>query len=512
MTATLDPAPRPPTPAPRVDETSPPRYFLEPVAFTTVAIFAAIATARLVRPPWVDEITTLWEVEGSLPDMLARHFEFESNGPLYGVLMWTWTTVAGHSVFSMRIPSLLACILTLVVLFRLAEELDGRRTAWVAVALLTVHATVLSAATDARPYGLALLATTVANAYLIRWVNDGSRRNGTIAAVSAGLALNLHLLTSFGLLAFPYLIGVGLRKRTLTPSKVFGAMLVGGLVLVPLLPQLVVNASNATRFDTELAAPWNGQIQFLFPGAVLLAGLVALVVGGFPRSRPGLGPWQVRGLAVWTVAGVLVPFLLARFANADVYLPRYLIWTLPAASLLVAAGISRLQRPMAATLAVAAAFVAVAPTWVDQVDESASWEMAVDWVNANTDPASTVVVLEPMHVMGKDRDFFVDEGGEWVFEDAPSLMWVNPVEAAHPIDAPSFGLPHASSTWGPEYLDAVLDQRASGATVVVMVGNLTRPERDYTELVRDRMAARGYTEQPAPDLDREVLLFRLDGR
>jgi hypothetical protein len=115
-----------------------------------------------------------------------------------------------------------------------------------------------------------------------------------------------------------------------------------------------------------------------------------------------------------------------------------------------------------------------------------------------------------MHIMGRERRFFVGDDGSWIFEDDDSLSWVNPIETAHPIDAPSYGLPYAATSWGIDYLDAVLAARLGGADMVVLIGKPPRPEVDYTELVRDRMAARGFTEQPTPQLNREVLLFIRD--
>ncbi len=509
MTATIETSPAGPQSAVEVDAPSDRRDPLAVVCAAILVVTGALAAARLFRSPWVDEMTTLWESDGSLTEVLDRHVAFESNGPLYTVTMWIWGNVGGHNVTMLRIPSLIACALAVLVVFRLARELDGSRTAWVAATMLALNETIFFAATDARPYGLALLATTVANTEAIRWARTGKRRHGTFAALAAALALNLHLLTGFGLLALPYFLGTGLRHRTISAKEAGRATLVGALALTPLVPQLIINMSNATKYNAERPLEWSTQVSFLLTGSVLAAGLAALALGRVPRARPGLARWQVYGLALWMLAGVTVPFLVASYAEVDVFLPRYLVWTLPPASLLFAAGVTRLVRPVAAIAAVGVACALVLPLRVVQVDESYSWETAVSWVNASTDSTSTAVLIAPQHVMGKNREFFLDDDGEWIFEDAESLLWVNPLEAAHPLTADSYGLPYAATSWGQDYLDAVLANRVVGAETVVLIGSYGLEESHYAASFRSRLTAMGYVEQPTPDLEREVVMFTL---
>jgi hypothetical protein len=219
--------------------------------------------------------------------------------------------------------------------------------------------------------------------------------------------------------------------------------------------------------------------------------------------------WQAYGLALWMLAGVIMPFLVASYAEVDVFLPRYLVWTLPPAAILFAAGVTRLARPVAAIAAVGVAFGLVMPLRVVQVNESYSWEAAVSWVNDATDSTSTTVLIAPQHVMGKNREFFLDDDGEWIFEDAESLMWVNPLEAAHPLAADAYGLPYAATSWGQGYLDAVLANRVVGAETVVLIGSYGLEESYYSASFRSRLTAMGYVETPTPDLEREVVMFTL---
>ncbi len=510
MTATIETSPSGPRSPTEVNAPSGRRDPLAVVCATIMVAVAALAAARLFRSPWVDEMTTLWESDGSLVEVLDRHFAFESNGPLYTVTMWIWGNLGGQNVTMLRIPSLVACALVVLVVFRLARELDGPRTAWVAAAMLALRETVFFAATDARPYALALLATTVANAEAIRWAQGGQRRHGTFAALAAALALNLHLLTGFGLLALPYFLGTGIRRRTISMRDAGRAALVGAVALTPLVPQLIINLSKASEYSTERPLQWSWQVSFLLTGSVLAAGLAALAVGGLPRGRPGLARWHVWGLALWMLAAVAMPFVVASYANVEVFLPRYVVWTLPPASLLFAAGVTRLARPVAAIAAVSVAFALVVPMRVVQIDRSYSWEDAVTWVNDTTDPTSTAVLIAPQHVMGKNREFFLDDNGEWIFEDAESLLWVNPLEVAHPLAADAYGLPYAATSWGQDYLDAVLANRVVGAETVVLIGSYGLEETHYSELFRSRLTAMGYVEQPTPDLERDVVMFTLD--
>ena len=64
---------------------------------TLTAIGAAVRFVGLDRQSfWIDEVITVELLAKSLPDMLGTLPDAESTPPLYYVLAWLWSRVAGH--------------------------------------------------------------------------------------------------------------------------------------------------------------------------------------------------------------------------------------------------------------------------------------------------------------------------------------------------------------------------------------------------------------------------------
>ena len=113
---------------------------------------------------WFDEGWSAWAaIQPTLAQALLAD---ATNPPLYYLLLNFSTRLLGDSEFSLRLPSMLATLLLIVLTWQLALRCCGRRAAWLAAWLATCSAPLWWAAQEARMYALLALLTL---ALLLAW-------------------------------------------------------------------------------------------------------------------------------------------------------------------------------------------------------------------------------------------------------------------------------------------------------------------------------------------------------
>ncbi len=184
-----------------------------------VAVVGIAATAIAVRlynltasGLWADEGGSLQQSSGTnlwaTISYLARTAEGDHFQPLYFVLLYLWRAIAGSSVFSLRILSVLFSLAALVVIALTAARVFGRLHALLTATLVAVSAFFAIHAQEARPYALLLFlgalllllfvrvreARTRRSYPLVSWAfwvcfGVGAFASITMAIMAAGLAL-----------------------------------------------------------------------------------------------------------------------------------------------------------------------------------------------------------------------------------------------------------------------------------------------------------------------------------
>ncbi len=470
---------------------------------------------HLTRPLWGDEMTTLWYVEGDWNQYWSRVSTFGSRLPLFATIMWLWTQVAGTAPWALRMPSVIGVVITGVVMFRVAEQIAGRTVGWISVTIFCTTSTVIATASNARSYGLLIMCIMLAHLYAIRWIRDGRNRHSVLAVFWCGVAVNLHVLAGFAVIAVGFAIVLRLRRGGSLKSEWVAPITMAVVVLAPLVRSLVFLVGDTSNF-TPLSTPTFGSaLERLVSIPVLLIVFLALAWTRFvAKPEPGssaksLGAFgdEAVYIVIAAVLPVLLSFSVARSTGLGVFTPRYVSTALAPASIvlaLVLGSISVARIRLAATAGAAAFGLLVFAVSAGSTD---NWQSATAWVNEQATDSDIVVLVEPYHMMGRNRDFFSDIDGEWIFEDAESLTWVNPIESAHPINAAVYGLPWASDSWGVDYLESLVGARIVGYDKVILIAGDYFPGTDYRDAFRDRLEQAGYREEPRPELDRDVLVF-----
>jgi mannosyltransferase len=263
------------------------------------ALIALTALAAALRLPtlgtqslWLDEVLTGNLARGSLGDLFHVVAQQEANPPLFYLLEWAWTRLAGTSEIALRLPSALFGIALVPVGYAIGKRLAGERAAVALAALVAVHPLLVYYSQEARGYSAVALACAVG---FLCFLDD--RPLGW--AIASAVALGCHYFAIFPVaIEAAILLWRGRRAAV-------AAVVVVGAGLLPLLHEQLRgdHADNVTQGATlatrakGVATAWIvgergpaiDNLEWL-GGALLIAGAVLAI-----RRREALMPAVVGG-------------------------------------------------------------------------------------------------------------------------------------------------------------------------------------------------------------------------
>jgi hypothetical protein len=321
---------------------------------------------------WFDEGWS-WHLARMPLAEMARTTASDRSPPLYYALLYVWIMLAGQSEFAMRFVSALAdtAALAFVIAFARALWCDARHDL---PALLSGFAYaccpfVVWYAQETRMYALVALLATAATFFLWQWLCFPAKLRYLIAwmALLSG-AVYSHYYAIFLLPAHALIVLVRVVcGAARAPWAQVGRFGLATSALVSALVPWLLFASPGFAYDDGFSFPLNtikgrlaewvrsfasGGLARPLPevGWLLFASAVGLGLAGFVSKR--------RWLALAAVLVLIVGPLLAAtvavrvfYPYRSVFHPRYLIYVVPAACVLLgAAGALRGMRAVAAAL------------------------------------------------------------------------------------------------------------------------------------------------------------------
>jgi mannosyltransferase len=339
------------------------------------------------RPsPWTDEIVTMDVSQRSLTQITHLLGTADAVHGLYYFLIRAVTWAFGLSVFAVRLPSIIAVAAAAAGVALLARRLGGDGLAAVAGPLFALAPTSSRYAQEARPFALVMAFAVFATLALAVALERSDRRwyvvyACLIAVMSLGNILSLLLIPAHALTLVLVRVPRATWRRWLIAA---------GVAVVPVLPLLwlafsergaVGIASFASPGAVADFAGWLFLPEQPSSDAVVVYGLVGLGLGllvlGFAlvvrvriRQQGGGAKRAMRSAAASPVLAFALPWLVIPLLGLTVvsvakpiFTPRYLLYCLPAAALLVSFVLSRIRPAVAVSaallLAMGLAFVQV---------------------------------------------------------------------------------------------------------------------------------------------------------
>lgn len=302
-----------------------------------VAVSLSIWFLAWRAPLWLDETLAYWQVNGGLGKLWSRSALMPSSiGYLF--VLWLTKTAFGSREVVLKVPSLLALLAAVYFLYQAVRRLLDQETAFLACIFFAIEGNVVFAATDARPYAFALLATNLAVFTFVRWMTERTIQRAILfGAASAGI-LYFHYLFASVLPVFAAYYLIARWQSIKEDAKQLAAGLAPFTLLTIPLAVRVANLyqSRDTHIVPEVPHPLLMALNTLAPKQ-LMVGFIAAVFGAALLRRLRLPdgasfPSLVFGLLLALVpAGVL--FALSAATPMHLILPRYLSVVAPGSAL-----------------------------------------------------------------------------------------------------------------------------------------------------------------------------------
>jgi hypothetical protein len=316
---------------------------------------------------WLDEAATIDLLRKGFGDMLEGIPNAESTPPLYYVLAWLWTQLAGTGEVGARSLSALAGTATIPVAYVLGSWAAGRRAGLIAAALAATNPFLIWYSQEARAYALLVLLTGLGLVLFLRALEQPATRRLIGWGIVSALALATHYFALFPVAAEAlWLLLLTGRRRALPALAVVGA---AGLALLPLALDQGSNDNANFIEQTSLAHRLAQVPKQFFAGydapletALTIAALIAVGAGLAGLLRAGADARRrATVLAAIGAVTIGVPAVLA-LSGPDFLLARNVLpaW-LPLAAV-VATGFAAMRwgTAMAATLALLGTVIAIA--------------------------------------------------------------------------------------------------------------------------------------------------------
>ncbi|MFD6859417.1 mannosyltransferase [Rhodococcus sp. NPDC060090] len=317
---------------------------------------------------WWDEAATISAADRSVAALFELHTLRDAVHGLHNLLLHWWFSLVGISEFTARIPGAVALGVGAAAVTATGQILAGRRVALAAGILFMITPRVTWAATEARSYAFAIAGVAVLTLLLVAATTTGRARWWVPYALLVTVSTVMFVYSATVLLAHAVTVLVHKRDRVrFVVAAVVGLASAGPFVVlaasqvhqVSWIPPL-----DVTVVRTILVDQWFPQA----PWAAALCGVI-VAVGAVVAVRRGVTPGD-RMLLWVAVPGFTVPMavlLVGSLVSRNMYLDRYLSFTVPAMALLVGWALARIAtRWWTMVVLFVALIVAVSPAYVAQ--------------------------------------------------------------------------------------------------------------------------------------------------
>jgi 4-amino-4-deoxy-L-arabinose transferase-like glycosyltransferase len=321
----------------------------------TVALGAVIVLAAALRlmdlgskSVWSDEAFSIFLAKQNWPDFWHIVSTAEANMSLYYVLLRGWISFS-DAAWWVRLLSALMSVAVVPVVYWIGKEIFSQRTGILAALLLAINPFNIRYAQEARSYSLFVMLVSVSFLVFFRCLRQSSRFWSACYVLSTAFALYAHFFAAFVVLV--QLVSLATVPAARRHAAIRQAVQLG-IVIVLGLPLLwFVVFRDRGQLGWAPPVHWRDMYDvFRFMvgsglklGIAIVAFFVALTawIGRCREKRWTVENWYVLVLVLWLFLPILLTLLISIWK--PIYAPRFLIFCLPAALLLIAYGLAGIR-------------------------------------------------------------------------------------------------------------------------------------------------------------------------
>ncbi|MFT3662327.1 MAG: hypothetical protein QM809_13340 [Gordonia sp. (in: high G+C Gram-positive bacteria)] len=390
---------------------------------------------------WADEAVTASTVTRSFPDTFAVLAHADGGFAGYTLLMNPWVSLGGSSEFWLRLPSLLAVLVTIAAASVLGRRIAGPICGIAAAALLACHAELVGVyALEARSYAVAVASTTVIALIAQRASTRGLTVGTTTAlGVLTALTVTVHLLAVVAVVAMAPWVVAGARRSRWDRAHRVAAAAATAIAAAAVAVMLWLSARYSDLqgwIEQPTVRDWLLTFFSVASTAAVLGVLGGLAVVVVRRPADGLADrtdlvalasWALVPIVVLTVAGwVYQPMVIARY-----FLSSSVAWALLAGVALSVAWRStrgrRVGRAAVLAVTVVVGVLGMAHAVQSPVDRSDSPRDVARWIADGYRPGNAIVYA-PTWIEPTVR-WYLAESPDAVLDDGPVDLAAGAVSA-----------------------------------------------------------------------------------
>ncbi len=286
-------------------------------------------------PLWLDETHSFFVIKAGFRQIMPRMGW--PTVPVYPYILWLSTKVLGTSEVALRIPSILAMLGAVYLLYRAARELFDHDVAIIAAIVFCLHPVVIFAAIDVRPYAFAALAINASILALVQLRHNDSNWMAALFGLLAASIAHFQFLFTVILPAFAicfFAIKTDDRKTLWRQACIaFAAFVLAFLPVVSVLKVMFQTRGTHVFARYPTLAPL--VLTFTIGTLVLVLALTLLIA--LVKRRLDVRSHFKDGQGVLCVSLGVVPILIlfgiSRATSIQVFVPRYLLVAVPGIAL-----------------------------------------------------------------------------------------------------------------------------------------------------------------------------------
>lgn len=278
---------------------------------------------------WLDEATSYFTVKDGLNQLFFRVNEYQSQSPLYYLILLFSSKIFGLTEIGLRLPSLLMVAISAYLIFSFAKTIKNIPFAWSVVAVFVNHSLVQEQAINARPYALGLMFTCLVM-YLIIKLRDNylNKKYRFLLFLFSVLCIYTHyLFCPLIILSYLFL----LRSRSESRSIISKDLCLLFITCLPLLPQMLYVFSRRVSIS-YLPFPDLKEIiiSIISLELIIITGtsvLFSAIIGRYlPRWGKTIVPKDILILIFfWSVFPVFSIILISYITKSSIFLNRYFV-------------------------------------------------------------------------------------------------------------------------------------------------------------------------------------------
>jgi len=293
---------------------------------------------------WIDEAFAIMTARLDVASLMQKISGDALTPPLHYLILSVWMDLFGESELAARSLSMVLGVVSVWLIYTLAETLVGRRVALISAFILAVSSFHVHYAQEARTYTLLLCLSIASYLFFYKWLQHNARRDAVVYVLMSSLMIYAHFFGLFVVLAQNVHFSILLALREEEARRRFWVWCVLQVALIlSVLPLAILLAGGLQRVNEGVwianAFPPNLQsiLELLsaFSGSPAGLAFYGLLFGWtlfiWAQDRPNWA--DIKGQLVspvglllgWLIVGVSAPFVISIIAQPILF-PRYVIY------------------------------------------------------------------------------------------------------------------------------------------------------------------------------------------